>query len=68
MTSSTIDEQFDTIHEARVVRGEEERGARDFFRLPVAEKDKIRFNRTRFGYFPLGGAVASVLNDSPLAW
>jgi len=32
-----------------------ERG-RDFFRLPLAEKEKLRFNAARFGYFPLGGA------------
>jgi isopenicillin N synthase-like dioxygenase len=29
---------------------------RDFFRLPLAEKEKLRFNAARFGYFPLGGA------------
>ena len=28
---------------------------RDFFRLPLAEKEKLRFNAARFGYFPLGG-------------
>ena len=28
---------------------------RDFFRLPLAEKEKLRFNQARFGYFPLGG-------------
>jgi isopenicillin N synthase-like dioxygenase len=28
---------------------------RDFFRLPLEEKEKLRFNRARFGYFPLGG-------------
>jgi isopenicillin N synthase-like dioxygenase len=32
-----------------------ERG-RAFFRLPLAEKEKLRFNAARFGYFPLGGA------------
>jgi len=29
---------------------------RAFFRLPLAEKEKLRFNAARFGYFPLGGA------------
>ena len=29
---------------------------RDFFRLPIEEKEKLRFNKARFGYFPLGGA------------
>jgi isopenicillin N synthase-like dioxygenase len=29
---------------------------RDFFRLPLQEKRKLRFNTARFGYFPLGGA------------
>ena len=29
---------------------------RDFFRLPLEEKEKLRFNQARFGYFPLGGA------------
>jgi len=29
---------------------------RDFFRLPLEEKEKLRFNAARFGYFPLGGA------------
>jgi isopenicillin N synthase-like dioxygenase len=28
---------------------------RAFFRLPLAEKEKLRFNAARFGYFPLGG-------------
>jgi len=28
---------------------------RDFFRLPREEKEKLRFNTARFGYFPLGG-------------
>jgi isopenicillin N synthase-like dioxygenase len=28
---------------------------RGFFRLPLEEKDKLRFNAARFGYFPLGG-------------
>jgi len=32
-----------------------ERG-RALFRLPLAEKEKLRFNQARFGYFPLGGA------------
>src|SRR5215469_9267373 len=32
-----------------------ERG-RAFFRLPLDEKAKLRFNTARFGYFPLGGA------------
>ena len=30
---------------------------RAFFRLPLAEKEKMRFNAARFGYFPLGGAT-----------
>jgi isopenicillin N synthase-like dioxygenase len=29
---------------------------RAFFRLPLEEKEKLRFNAARFGYFPLGGA------------
>ncbi|HWE74491.1 MAG TPA: 2OG-Fe(II) oxygenase family protein [Stellaceae bacterium] len=29
---------------------------RDFFRLPLAAKERLRFNAARFGYFPLGGA------------
>jgi isopenicillin N synthase-like dioxygenase len=29
---------------------------RDFFRLPLAQKEPLRFNKARFGYFPLGGA------------
>ena len=32
------------------------RRGRAFFRLPLAEKEKLRFNAARFGYFPLGGA------------
>ncbi|HEX4194963.1 MAG TPA: 2-oxoglutarate and iron-dependent oxygenase domain-containing protein, partial [Stellaceae bacterium] len=29
---------------------------RDFFRLPLEEKERLRFNAARFGYFPLGGS------------
>jgi isopenicillin N synthase-like dioxygenase len=28
---------------------------RDFFRLPLKAKERLRFNAARFGYFPLGG-------------
>ncbi len=36
--------------------GEALQRGRDFFRLPLEEKEKLRFNEARFGYFPLGGA------------
>ncbi|HEY1503396.1 MAG TPA: 2-oxoglutarate and iron-dependent oxygenase domain-containing protein [Stellaceae bacterium] len=29
---------------------------RDFFRLPLAQKQPLLFNKARYGYFPLGGA------------